>query len=182
MAARRPKVTGIGGLFFKSRDPAVLGSWYANLLGVPVEGWGGAAFRWREHAAPHREAQTVWSPFKADTQYFAPSQASFMVNFRVADLDAMRAWLISEGVEVDPRIEDSEFGRFGWCMDPEGNRIELWQPPRAQAVKQKSGARRKPGAKRGAAVKVKAAKRKPAASRKPATERKAAARKSRARR
>jgi predicted enzyme related to lactoylglutathione lyase len=145
MAKRKTAgVTGIGGIFFKSSDPAVLGSWYRNHLGVPVEGWGGAAFTWREHAQPTRTGYTVWSPFTADTQYFAPSTQPFMVNFRVGDLDALRASLIAAGVEVDPRVEESEFGRFGWCMDPDGNRIELWEPPVQKPVRKKAKPKAKP--------------------------------------
>lgn len=119
---------GIGGIFFKARDKAALAAWYRDHLGVPVESWGGAAFNWRDHD-PHQDATTVWSVFAADTTYFQPSEASFMVNFRVRDLDAMLAQLRAAECDVADRIEDSEFGRFGWVMDPEGNRVELWQPP-----------------------------------------------------
>ena len=123
------RVRGIGGVFFKARDRAALAAWYRDHLGVPVEDWGGARFVWAEHDPA--DACTVWNPFAADTAYFAPSQASFMFNFRVDDLDAMLAQLRAAGAEVDERIEDSEYGRFGWVMDPEGNRVELWQPPPA---------------------------------------------------
>ncbi len=123
------RVRGIGGLFFKAKDPERVRAFYRDLLGVPIEDWGGARFVWRDHD-PRGDAATVWSPFAADTKYFQPSEASFMVNFRVDDLDAMLAQLRAAGAPVDDRIEDSEFGRFGWVMDPEGNRIELWQPPR----------------------------------------------------
>jgi catechol 2,3-dioxygenase-like lactoylglutathione lyase family enzyme len=129
MSKRKPRVIGLGGFFVKSRDPATLGRWYVEHLGVPVEAWNGWAFPWRDAKRPTRLSHTVWSLFKDDTSYFSPSVKPFMFNFQVADLDAVRAALIAEGVEVDPRVEDSEYGRFGWCMDPEGNRIELWQPP-----------------------------------------------------
>jgi uncharacterized glyoxalase superfamily protein PhnB len=95
----------------------------------PLEEWGGARFVWREHD-PRGDASTVWSVFPIDTKYFAPSEAPFMVNFRVDDLDAMLAQLRASGAAVADRIEDSEYGRFGWVTDPEGNKIELWQPPR----------------------------------------------------
>jgi predicted enzyme related to lactoylglutathione lyase len=121
------RVRGIGGVFFKARDKAALGAWYKEHLGVPVEEWGGAAFRWADHDTGG--ATTVWSPFAADSKYFAPSEAPFMLNFRVDDLDAMRAQLKAAGVTVDDKVDDSDFGRFGWAMDPDGNRIELWQPP-----------------------------------------------------
>ena len=83
------RVQGIGGIFFKSKDPKALAQWYADNLGVPVQSWGGAAFEWSEQDRPD-SASTVWSPFAADTDYFAPSEASFMINFRVRDLDRMR--------------------------------------------------------------------------------------------
>ncbi len=122
------RVRGIGGLFFKAKDPERLRAFYRDLLGVPIEEWGGARFGWREHDA-RGDACTVWNPFSADTTYFRPSEAAFMVNFRVDDLDAMLAQLRAAGAPVDDRIEDGEYGRFGWVMDPEGNRVELWQPP-----------------------------------------------------
>jgi predicted enzyme related to lactoylglutathione lyase len=120
------KVRGIGGVFFKSKDPKALSKWYADHLGVPVEDWGGAAFPWSD---PTGKAVTVWNAFSADTGYFAPSTAPFMINFRVDDLDAMLAQLRALGDTVDDKVEASEFGKFGWVMDPDGNRIELWQPP-----------------------------------------------------
>ena len=106
-------------------------SWYRDNLGVPVQDWGGAVFSWKEND-PKGEAQTVWSPFAQDSAYFEPSKKGFMVNFRVADLDRMLAQLRAKGCDVDEKVEDSDFGRFGWVMDPEGNRVELWQPPSAQ--------------------------------------------------
>ena len=123
------RVRGIGGIFFKAKDSKALARWYQENLGVPVEDWGGARFVWKEHD-PAGDAATVWSPFKADTEYFAPSTATFMVNYRVDDLDAMLAQLRAAGAKVDDKVEDSEFGRFGWAYDPDGNKIELWQPPR----------------------------------------------------
>lgn len=125
-------VTGIGGIFFKANDPAGLGEWYRKHLGLDVEDYGGVTFREADASAglsPKREAYTVWPPFAADSDYFAPSEKPFMINFRVSDLDALLAQLRNEGVKVDERTEKSEFGYFGWAMDPEGNRIELWEPP-----------------------------------------------------
>jgi len=126
------RVTGIGGVFFKARDPKSLGAWYKTHLGVEVEEWGGAAFRWNNPDNPQGVGTTVWSPFKEDTSYFAPSQAPFMINYRVADLHALLAALRAEGVEVVEKTEESEFGKFGWVMDPEGNKLELWEPPEGQ--------------------------------------------------
>ena len=124
------RVMGIGGIFFKATDKASLTAWNRDNLGVAVDQqWGGATFPWRENN-PEGDAHTVWSPFAADTSYFAPSTKDFMVNFRVADLDAMLAQLRKNGCEVDDKVEDSEYGKFGWVMEPDGNRVELWQPPR----------------------------------------------------
>ena len=128
-------VTGIGGIFFKAQDPAKLGEWYRKHLGLDVEEYGGVTFR--EGGAslepsPKRQAYTTWAPFEADSDYFAPSEKPFMINFRVTDLDALLAKLRGEGVKVDEETQRSEFGYFGWAMDPEGNRIELWEPPEIQ--------------------------------------------------
>lgn len=123
------RVTGIGGIFFKSQDPKALGEWYRVHLGIDLEPWGGAAFRWVTPDNPGGVGTTIWSPFPADTAYFAPSAAPFMVNFRVHDLHALLAALRAEGCQVDDKVDESEYGKFGWVMDPEGNRVELWQPP-----------------------------------------------------
>lgn len=119
------KVIGLGGIFFKSRDPAALASWYARHLGLEVEEWGGVRF---QEGVPGA-AYAVWAPFPADTTYFEPSRQAFMVNFRVDDLAGLLERLRADGVAVDERTEQSEFGAFGWVTDPEGNRVELWQPP-----------------------------------------------------
>ena len=121
------RVQGIGGIFFKAKDPKALARWYGEHLGIPVEDWGGASFVWSKQDAPDT-ASTVWSPFKADTTYFAPSEASFMVNFRVRDLDAMLAQVAAAGAKVFDERVSSEFGKFGWFLDPEGNKVELWEP------------------------------------------------------
>jgi predicted enzyme related to lactoylglutathione lyase len=119
------RVTGLGGIFFKARDPKALGEWYAKHLGLPVSDFGGAMFAEDEK----RPGCTLWTPFKEDTDKFSPSTKEFMLNFRVDDLHALLAKLRSAGVQVDAKVDDSEYGRFGWCMDPEGNRVELWEPP-----------------------------------------------------
>jgi len=126
------RVTGIGGVFFKSKDPKALGAWYKTHLGIAVEDWGGAAFRWGTPECPATSGTTIWIPFKNDTGYFAPSTVSFMVNYRVEDLHALLAALRSEGCHVEEKVEESEFGKFGWVIDPEGNKVELWQPPEGQ--------------------------------------------------
>lgn len=121
------RVTGIGGLFFKSTNPGRLGAWYRDHLGLEVTEWGGAIFPWGGPDSP--TGMTIWSPFPADTDKMAPGNATFMVNFRVADLDALLAALRAEGCNVLDAKEASEFGKFGWVLDPEGNKIELWEPP-----------------------------------------------------
>lgn len=121
------RVTGIGGIFFKANDPKALSEWYRKHLGLEIEAWGGAAFRWGTPDNP--AGTTAWNPFPADTSYFAPGNASFMVNFRVEDLAALLEALRSEGCDVVERVEESEFGKFGWVLDPERNKVELWQPP-----------------------------------------------------
>lgn len=126
------RVTGIGGIFFKAKDPQALASWYQTHLGIDVQAWGGAAFSWATPDNPGGIGTTVWSPFKDDTDYFSPSKASFMINYRVEDLHALLALLRSEGCEVDAKVDESEYGKFGWVMDPEGNKIELWQAPEGQ--------------------------------------------------
>jgi len=123
------RVTGIGGIFFKAKDPDKLREWYRQHLGIDSESWGGFAFQWNNDPRPDG-GNTVWSIFSDATKYFDPSQKPFMINFRVADLHALLAQLRAESVEVDPKTEESEFGKFGWVMDPEGNRIELWEPPK----------------------------------------------------
>jgi predicted enzyme related to lactoylglutathione lyase len=127
------RVMGVGGIFFKAADKVALGAWYRDNLGVPVESWGGASFSWADHD-PRGDAQTVWSPFASDTTYFAPSTSGFMVNFRVSDLHATLDQLRANGCDVDDKVDEADFGAFGWVMDPEGNRVELWQPPSGQAT------------------------------------------------
>jgi predicted enzyme related to lactoylglutathione lyase len=116
-------VLGVGGVFFKARDPQALAAWYREHLGVPVET--GQTYATLKSAA---NETTVWATFPTDTQYFGAPTATFMVNFRVRNLDAMLEQLRAAGAQVEPRIEDYDYGRFGWATDPEGNRIELWEP------------------------------------------------------
>jgi len=120
------RVVGIGGVFFKARNPEELRAWYQRHLGIDVQDWGGTSFPWSKP-----EGMTVWSIFPDTSEYFAPSRAPFMVNYVVEDLQAVIEALRAEGCDVDPKVEESEFGAFGWVMDPEGNRVELWQPPAA---------------------------------------------------
>lgn len=120
-------VTGIGGIFFKTQEPEKLKDWYRQNLGIESDAYG-AIFEWRHADEPDRPGKTIWSPFSQDTTYFDPSTQPFMINYRVANLDALLAELRSAGVAVDDRVEEYEYGRFAWIMDPEGNRIELGEP------------------------------------------------------
>ena len=122
------RVTGIGGIFFKSADPKALGDWYKTHLGLDVTDWGGALFQWGGEGS--EPGITVWSPFAQDTNYMQPSAASFMINYRVEDLDELLAVLKQEGCNVVDKTESSAQGKFGWVIDPEGNKVELWEPPK----------------------------------------------------
>lgn len=121
------RVTGIGGIFFKANDPRALTAWYRDHLGLEVADWGGAIFKWG--GAGSEQGTTIWNAFERDTTYLEPGTASFMINFRVADLHALLAALRSEGCKVEGRTDESEQGKFGWVIDPEGNKVELWEPP-----------------------------------------------------
>lgn len=120
------RVTGVGGIFFRAQDPGALAAWYRDHLGVPVED----DQTYATFESSGSGAQTVWSAFPSDTNYFGSTRAPLMLNYRVRDLDAMLAQLRGAGVDVDDRIEEYEYGRFGWATDPEGNRFELWEPPK----------------------------------------------------
>jgi predicted enzyme related to lactoylglutathione lyase len=120
-------ITGVGGVFFKARDPKALAAWYRDVLGLPLEAWGGAALRY--DAAGHPPA-AAWSAFPAATKYFAPSTGDFMIDYAVDDMDAILARAGAKGVAVLKRTDDDPSGRFAWILDPEGNKIELWEPKR----------------------------------------------------
>lgn len=126
------RVTGIGGIFFKAKDPATLGAWYKTHLGIDVQSWGGAAFSWADESGKPVGGTTIWSVNAADSDSFAPSSAPFVINYRVADLVGLLAALRSEGCNVLEKTDDSEYGKFGWVIDPEGNKVELWEPPPGQ--------------------------------------------------
>ena len=117
------KITGLGGLFFKSPDPKALAKWYHEMLGIELTEWGGAMLR---YDAPGHPEFVVWSPSSADTTYYQPSKREFMVNYGVDDLDGMVAALEAKGVKIIGRQEES-YGRFAWIMDPDGTKLELWQ-------------------------------------------------------
>lgn len=122
------KVTGIGGIFFKSRgDKKELTAWYQKHLGMSLEDFGGAIFRWSEDKGEDQGA-TVWHVAGKDSEWFAPSTSSFMVNYRVDDMDGLLEQLRVGGVEIVQGPESHENGKFAWIMDPDGNKVELWEP------------------------------------------------------
>ena len=122
------KVTGIGGVFLKARDPKAMTAWYQQHLGVEFGDNLYIDFRWINENNPGSTGHTVFSFFSNDSAYFSPSEKPVMINFRVKDLDALLAALKKAGVWVDEKKDNYEYGKFGWCMDPEGNKIELWEP------------------------------------------------------
>ena len=122
------RVTGIGGVFFKSTaDHTRLAAWYRDNLGLPLEAWGGAILKWPDDKAEDR-GLTVWHVAERETKWFAPSPASFMINYRVDDLDGLVAQLKDAGIELVAGPTDDFNGKFAWIMDPDGNKVELWEP------------------------------------------------------
>jgi predicted enzyme related to lactoylglutathione lyase len=123
------RVTGIGGVFLKAQKPDLLAAWYQEHLGMTPSPWSGVEFEWREKDAPETLGKTVWSLFPVSTEHFGPGPQQAMINYRVDDLNGLIRILEEKGVEIDLRQEDDEYGRFAWIIDPEGNRVELWEPP-----------------------------------------------------
>jgi predicted enzyme related to lactoylglutathione lyase len=123
------RVTGIGGIFFTAQDPVALRAWYQRHLGIDVLEWGGAAFVWADDAGNPVKGTTIWSIGSADGEGYGPSKAPFMLNYRVDNLAALLGALRAEGCNVLDKTDDSEYGKFGWVIDPEGNKVELWEPP-----------------------------------------------------
>jgi predicted enzyme related to lactoylglutathione lyase len=123
------KAIGVGGVFFRSADPARLAMWYRHSLGLDIEAWGSTHGTSFAPPAMPDNAFTVWSVFAADTEYFGDRQQAFMINLVVDDLDAALANVEAAGGQVLPDREEHDFGRFGWIVDPDGNRVELWEPP-----------------------------------------------------
>jgi len=123
------RVTGLGGVFFKSEEPKKLREWYGKHLGLAMEDWG-STFFWIDPNNPDAKEQgrTIWSAFEKDTTYFDPSSKPYMFNYRVENLDELLKVLRDEGVTVIDKVEEVSYAKFGWIMDPEGNKIELWEP------------------------------------------------------
>ena len=127
------RVTGIGGIFFKARDAVALRAWYQAYLGIDVQAWGGAALIETDATGQPRAVSTLWRVADGNEgEDFGPGEPSFMINYRVADLKGLLAALRSEGCTVLDETSDSEYGQFGWVIDPEGNKVELWHPPEGQ--------------------------------------------------
>jgi uncharacterized protein YndB with AHSA1/START domain/predicted enzyme related to lactoylglutathione lyase len=125
-------VHGIGGVFFKADDPESMREWYAEHLGIDGDQYG-TVFKWRRYDRPGDVGNTVWNPFPAETEYFDPSESDWMLNYCVDDLEATLERLDEAGVERAGEVQEFEYGKFGWVLDPEGNKIELWEPPEASA-------------------------------------------------
>lgn len=119
------RVLGVGGIFFKARDPVALGKWYADCLGLPVQAPYGASF---PPADMPPGSMTVWAPFARDTEYFGSSGQEFMLNLLVDDLDGALAQVETAGGKRIGEIQEESYGRFGWFLDPDGNKVELWEP------------------------------------------------------
>ena len=121
----KKRVTGIGGIFFKAKNPDHIKTWYKEHLGIPTDNYGWS-FWWKD--TDGNDCMTQWSPFNEDTEYFDPSEKQFMMNYRVENLKELLEVLKSEGVQVIDKVEEYDYGKFGWIVDPEGNKIELWEP------------------------------------------------------
>ncbi len=122
------RVTGIGGVFLRARDPKALLAWYHDKLGIQLTEYGGVEFVWDDSEAPEGKGKTIWALFPANTKYFGPGEQAVMMNFRVDDLDALLVKLEAAGVEIDPKRDNQDYGKFAWIVDLEGNRVELWEP------------------------------------------------------
>jgi len=123
----KKKVTGIGGIFFKCKDPKKMNAWYAKHLGIPVSDWG-AMFEWREKDNPKKEGYTVWSTLPCDVEDFTQSEKDFRINYRVENIEELVKELKKANVTITDEITDSEYGKFVHILDPEGNSIELFEP------------------------------------------------------
>jgi catechol 2,3-dioxygenase-like lactoylglutathione lyase family enzyme len=125
------RVTGIGGIFFKSENPDNLYGWYEKHLGIQRPSGGSPpTFEWRQKESPEEIGMTIWSIFPQKSKYFDPSRSPFMINYRVDDLKGLLEELRKEGVQIESHQEDADYGNFAWIMDPDGNRVELWEPPK----------------------------------------------------
>ena len=132
------RITGIGGVFFKSKgDHKALAAWYQEHLGIKLESWGGAVLRWPQDTAEDKGA-TAWTVAENDTKWFSPSESSFMINYRIDSMDEMVEQLRTGGVPIHQGPESHEHGKFAWIIDPDGNKVELWEPMVMEAKNKKS--------------------------------------------
>jgi len=122
-----PRVTGIGGIFFKAKDPAALKAWYSKNLGIRMTSYG-STFEWHQGVDSTKKGFTAWAPFKETTKYFQPSEKQFMINYRVEGLDQLLAQMKASGILPVDSVDKESYGKFVHIMDPEGNKIELWEP------------------------------------------------------
>ena len=127
MSAKKGRITGIGGVFFKSKNPEAMRSWYNEKFGLKSDQYG-HAFVWKTIDDPQKNGYTAWNPFDEKSTYFEPSDQKYMINYRVENLEELLAELKDSGVQVVGEIEKFDYGKFGWVLDPEGNKIELWEP------------------------------------------------------
>lgn len=137
-ADKGPRVTSLGGIFFKAKDPAALKAWYSKNLGMRME-QSGTSFEWHQGADSTKKGFTLWAPFKETTKYFQPSEKQFMINYRVEQLDKLLANLKAAGITPTDTIESASYGKFVHLMDPEGNKIELWEPNDVEYAKMATG-------------------------------------------
>lgn len=127
MSDNKPRVTGVGGIFFKSENPDKMKDWYSENLGLVTNEYG-SLFEFRDSDNPESKGYLQWSPFEKETKYFAPSEKEFMINYRVVNIEEMIEQMRESGVEIVGEIEEYEYGKFAHIVDPEGNKIELWEP------------------------------------------------------
>jgi len=123
----KKRVTGLGGIFFKTKDPQKSRAWYQKHLGIDSNQYG-ATFKWIDKDDPSVQGHTAWNPFDGDTKYFNPSDKDFMINYRVEDLEKLLEVLAEEGIEQVGEMQTFDYGKFAWIMDPDGHKIELWEP------------------------------------------------------
>ena len=121
------RVTGVGGIFLKAKDPKALAAWYGEHLGMKIEAWGGSVMMWSDEV-PAGTGMTTWSLFPEASDHFGGGPQTAMVNYRVDDLEGLLTMLAAAGTPIDPKRESAAYGHFAWVTDPEGNRLELWQP------------------------------------------------------
>ncbi len=127
MEKKKGKITGIGGVFFKCKDPSAMRDWYNKSFGMTADHYG-MPFVWKKPENPEKNGYTAWNPFEDKSDYFEPSKQKYMINYRVENLEELLEDLKKQGVTVLGEIQKEDYGQFGWVLDPEGNKIELWEP------------------------------------------------------